>query len=78
MDPSVMMMANETHPCSGHTSRNKQETDGSRHSTAPPGAKNVLYGFVFRKVRRILLQNSAAIKTKNQPNRSEGTKVMVV
>ena len=38
------------------TSRNKQETDGSQHSTAPPGAQNALCGFVFRKVRRILLR----------------------
>ena len=38
------------------TSRNKQETDGSRHSTAPPGAQNSLCGFVLRKVRRILLR----------------------
>ena len=39
----------------GVTSRNKQETDGSRHRTAPPGAQNALCGFVFWKVRRILL-----------------------
>ena len=41
---------------SRNTSRNKQETYGSRHSTAPPGAQNALCGFVFRKVRRILLR----------------------
>ena len=39
-----------------NTSRNKQETDGSRHNTAPPGAKTSLCGFVFWKVRRILLR----------------------
>ena len=38
------------------TSRNKQETDGSRHSTAPPGAKTALCSLVFRNVRRILLR----------------------
>ena len=38
------------------TSRNKQETDGSRHSTAPPGAQNSLCGLKFRKVRQILLR----------------------
>ena len=34
----------------------KQETDGSRHSTAPPGAQNALCGLDFRKVRQILLR----------------------
>ena len=38
------------------TSRNKQETDSSRHSTAPPGAQNSLCGLDFRKVRQILLR----------------------
>ena len=39
-----------------NTSRNKQETDGSRHSTAPPGVQNALCGLVFRNVCRILLR----------------------
>ena len=39
-----------------YTSRNKQETDGSRHSTAPPGAQNSLCGLDFRKACRILLR----------------------
>ena len=38
------------------TSRTKQETDGSRHSTAPPGAQNALFGLLFRKACRILLR----------------------
>ena len=41
---------------SGRTSRIKQETDGSRHSTAPSGAQNALCGLDFRKVRQILLR----------------------
>ena len=40
----------------GGTSRNKQETDGSRHSTAPSGAQNALCGLDFRKARQILLR----------------------
>ena len=38
------------------TSRNMQETDGSRHNTAPSGAQNALCGLDFRKVRQILLR----------------------
>ena len=38
------------------TSRNKQETDGSQHSTTPPGAQKPLCGLTFRKACRILLR----------------------
>ena len=47
--------AADEEPCY-YTSRNKQETDGSRHSTAPPGVQNALCGLDFRKVRQILLR----------------------
>ena len=53
------------------TSRNKQETDGSRHSTAPPGAQNAPCGFVFRKVRRILLR----LRQKISPIEAKGRKL---
>ena len=41
------------------TSRNKQETDGSRHSTAPPNAQNPFAAWILESP-----SNSAAIKTK--------------
>ena len=54
-----------------HTSRTKQETDGSPRSTAPPGAQTALCGLLFRKARQILLR----LRQKTA-NRSEGTQVM--
>ena len=56
-----------------NTSRNKQETDGSRHNT-DTWCENLSLRLRFLESP----SNSAAIKTKNQPNRSKGTKVMVV
>ena len=44
------------------TSRNKQETDGSRHSTAPPGTGCAKLSLWLRFSES--LSNSAAIKTK--------------
>ena len=53
------------------TGRNKQETDGSRHSTAPLSAQNALLRLsFFREVRRILLRlrqkKSAQSKRRNE------------